>query len=1554
MSSKVTYRQQYTRCGKERCRKCKDGAGHGPYWYAYWSEGGRTISKYVGINLPANIGVEKQSGEEKERKIRGKQALPSVYPIAPIVIRDNRTAKVPSEGATQSPTLPTLPFQMPTQVLRVYVLGQFRVERLRDDEWSAVVNRTWYRRRARALLGCLLCNPGRRLGREQAMEALWPDLDMDTAANRLNGAVHELRQVLEPDITRPAASRLLRLERDILELADRTQIWVDADAFENLLNETHSLGLQSTSDSTLLAANNAQIEHLLEEAAALYGGDYLMEELYSEWSTPRREALKRNWVGLLLKLSELREVGGALATAMEPLNRLLASDPTNETAVQRLMILLTQLDRRGEALHTYRRLATRMQRTYESEPLPETRDLYEKLRLGHVHKIVHPKLPLAQPEAAQKTARPQTENKLAQEKVSLASDLARQTAAQPQAQPFQEEKAKVIVQAVTSIVGTSRFARYNQSPLVGRTRELTAMSHLLVAVGGAENVVKNVQDRLRQDGDGEAKQQRVIGNKRQMEQKNPHLALLMGEAGIGKTRLAEELSHEAHTRGWAIAWTRAYEQEGAVPYRPWIELLRTFLQNIPADMLIASIDPQLHEKSSGMLTMHHTPTILERLSTLLPELRDLLPQNDKAYPPLPPEQERLHLWEGTLGILSALSKITPLLLVLDDLHWTDSSSRELLAYLIRHIQDQRILLVGTCRDVELAPNDGLRTLIADLRRELAIITLPIHPLTQSQIGSLVSHLPQNIVQSIQTQAGGNPFFAEELARVSESSSPNAGSLTPEIPQHATIKNGETRRDILHTNAIDAIGPNGTLPEGIAAVLERRLGKLSGDCLNLLGKAAVLGGAFEFNQLLYMANERHEDTILDLLEEALRAGLLTEEGTGARITYHFWHPLIVSHLYDHLSAARCAQLHRRAADGLLRENQGHENEVAAAITHHLRKGGGDPTQIAYYAELAGNQAYSLAAFAEAQQYYLQAVETIAHGNLPIKERGSETILRTLDTVIADIPNPLHIARLLERACECGLVQGDYENARNFYHCILALRNQQQPGSEETICQREVQIQALIWREIGRTWSWNGDYDQAFECYQRGHQVMQDAGVTSGAAWACIQVEYGAVNNLRGNYDLARRYILEALERLEQALQERQATVTDSSKTMLLGTAPSGTQANKMNVAHTQQETAYTGFQTMTERAIIGDPLEVGRAHEMLGIIAANIGQYAESLTHLQRALAIFEQHDLVIAMVKVCGNIGAVYLTRSEHALANTYMRRALDLAERMGNQPIIALVTGNLGEMATRTGKLLQAEEWFRRSLTVSEHINEPEHTAWCNIALAGSLQDQGQLQGAGECIRRSLILSRGMKSNRSIGGALVALGDLRVVQGIVASKFQASAHLSEAQLAESRRFLLRAKATLRRAISIEGLETESVIEGQLILASVYFLLDETEIAHEQAMQTLEGARTHELTRMLARSQRLLGRILAVQGEHEQADAYFELALQTFYECEMRLDYARALHGYGVALLERSLPGEGLYNKGLTYLQEARTIFADCHAEIDLLWVERILNDSEPQTVKMQ
>jgi len=1473
MNGKVTYRQQYTRCGKQRCRKCKEGAGHGPYWYAYWSENGRTISKYIGIHAPADLDISKQDSSSSPEGTDPKaQHSPFVSFLHTPSSRSSLSETAEQEGRKRTRVLPeTASLQA---LLRVYLLGQFRVERREGTDWQSVSNRTWQRRRARALLGCLLSQNGRRMGREQAMEALWPELDIETAANRLNGAVHELRQILEPGIGRPASSKLLRLERDILILADSSEIWVDAEAFEALLNRAN------TTDDP------GQLEQFLEDAWTLYEGDYLLEELYSEWAAARRESLRRSWMGLLLSLAELRAKRGALTSAIEPLDRLLTADPTHETAVRRLMILLTQLDRRGEAIRAYERLATILKRDYESEPLSETVELYKALRQGQIQVPYIQHDPLVRPGTAhQRSGESERGLSFVRQTTNAAEVLSADTTMMP----------------LTTWQHLPRPAlppgRHNQSPLIGRDRELESIRQILLTIHALPSPMDSVE--VRKTGTPDQRHRLA------------HFAMMLGETGIGKTRLAEEISQIAHTLGWRVAWTRAYEQEGTIPYRLWTDILRSLLQDIPLDQLITMVEGkvgQAADTASGALNPAATAQVkLARLASLLPELTipQTPAQTNRFVTPAAPEQERFHLWEAVLSLLNALSRPAPLLLVLDDLHWTDDSSLELLAYLARHQQNERIMLIGTCRDTELSPSANLRALLNDLRREGVLAIFPLQPLTQTQIARLIAHLPHELVTSIQRQAGGNPLFAEELARFSEAiqgESGNNGHYPARTPE---------------------VGPGGinrsaTLPETIAAVLERRLNKLSNECQALLSKAAVLGGSFEFSLLVRVTGETasNEDSTLDLLEEALRSGLLTEEVNGTRIVYHFWHPLIVSHLYERLSAARRAQLHRRTAQALIDQHAGSEAKEAAAIAYHLDKYGQDKEKLASYAELAGNQAMVLSAYPEALHYYRQALETLQ------------------SCTPEDQQDPMHLANLLELMAECNALQGNSAEARQQYAQVLQLHETRQPDASHFASkaaflawqQEEAQVQGLLWRAIGNSWRYIGEYHQAHECAERGKQVLRAAGITSGAAWACLQNLDGNTYWTEGNFAEAQRHMQESLTMQEEVMHSIQEGADGRA----------------------YQEHAPAPPLTHSRRALLGDPLELAQAHESLGVVAASIGQYTESLQQLHTALNILETHDLISIMSRMCGNLGAVYAMRTEHSIAITYFKRALELAERTGDIPSKVLVTGNLGDVAAHNGNLTEAATWIADSLVLAEQITDKDHTSWAWVALATVQQDLGNMREALESIRRSLATARSVKSRARVGFALVALADWRVTCAMYMR------HLETGKASESayQRLLRAARAAIERVEGLEDIDTETQCTSQVVQTAIYYLSGERELAQQQAVKTLEEIRQSEMMHLIGRAQRLLGEILAEQGREQEADRFFEEAIETFKHHGLRLDYARALQRYGTCLLQRCRRARSrradtaLYQAGLASLQEARDIFEACQARLDLQWVERLLADS--------
>jgi len=328
----VTYSQQYRRCGKAGCSLCAAGApGHGPYWYAFWRDGGRSHSRYLGKQAPSE----------------GEQALDGLN-------GSGQTAPGPSAGALT----PSRTAQAP---LRVRTLGGFAVWRGE----TAIPPERWTSQRAATLFKCLLSAPGLRLRRAQASEVLWPEADPANGAANLRTTIHVLRRVLnEPD----AAVSYVRTEDDVLALAPAGAAtpggdWLDATAFARLA------GLALTGQDATLC----------REALACYGGAYLPDDRYAPWAVSVREALQRQYLDLLLHLAALSAVGGDVEEAEDCLRRVLAVEASHEEAAATLTGLLAAAGRRGAALRVYQALATALEEELDVAPAAEIASLRARL-----------------------------------------------------------------------------------------------------------------------------------------------------------------------------------------------------------------------------------------------------------------------------------------------------------------------------------------------------------------------------------------------------------------------------------------------------------------------------------------------------------------------------------------------------------------------------------------------------------------------------------------------------------------------------------------------------------------------------------------------------------------------------------------------------------------------------------------------------------------------------------------------------------------------------------------------------------------------------------------------------------------------------------------------------------------------------------------------------------------------------------------------------------------------------------------------------------------------
>ncbi|MBA2397027.1 MAG: tetratricopeptide repeat protein [Ktedonobacteraceae bacterium] len=921
-----------------------------------------------------------------------------------------------------------------------------------------------------------------------------------------------------------------------------------------------------------------------------------------------------------------------------------------------------------------------------------------------------------------------------------------------------------------------QVGRSPQSHLIGREQELKRLQACLQGI--------------------EEKQRRTAKSKHPplLPAEIQHCFLLEGEAGMGKTRLAEEGARFVAGRKWTVVWGSAYPEERIIPYRPWIEVLRKV------------VTQQMWQQQE-----HKTlPQFYRHLRPLLPE--SLFPEMADESISLP--QEPFLIWEAVLELLVALSRATPLLIVLDDLQWADASSLDLLAYLARRIQDFPILIIGTCRDTELNVHHPLRKLLTDLQREHSIEILLLTPLSNEQIHLLVSSVLRTpeMIQAVSIGAAGNPFFAEELAH--------------------TIKYWKRIGEMV-------LPP---LPRTVSALLDHRLQGISSACFALLGKAAVLGRTFELDVLRSLAGDQSEDQVISLLEEALQMGLLTEEGIQQPITYHFWHPLLASHLYEQLSAARKASFHRRIADVFCQKYQNRE-EGADSIMYHLMRGGGEPRRIASYAEIAGNRAYTLSSYPDAARAYGIALDHLRQCPLSLEEQK-------------------HLITLLELLGECTRYQGKYEDARRWYEEALQTSSTWSTSASP----QELQRSALLWCEIGFTWYSGGKLVRALECYQQSEQVLSSAGIIDGPALAYLRYRQSYVYWRSGNYAEALPRALEALHLFESEHQGKWTEIDISSPRTLIG------------------------------QTLAGDPINLGRIHLLLGLITNGSGQYVATIEHWNTALAIFEQSESKRDIAVISCNLGDAYLRKADHESAQVALHRALTIGEQIGETPLIGAVCGNLGILALRLGKLPEAEQWLRKGITYAQEAKDQVYLSILHGHLAETLQQQGNYEDAGSHIHCCLSISRGMHIQPCLGLGLVALGKLHYRQALA---LEAAEELSVDRREQlSLHFLMRAKRALQSAIKLDEIEAETRTEAHIFLGQVVFLLGENDIAKLLATQALEEALRFELTWLIGLAYRVLGTI------HSGPSEYFEQALHLFNKAGMRLEYASTLRSYAKYLSE--------------------------------------------------
>ncbi len=664
----------------------------------------------------------------------------------------------------------------------------------------------------------------------------------------------------------------------------------------------------------------------------------------------------------------------------------------------------------------------------------------------------------------------------------------------------------------------------------------------------------------------------------QMSAQAGRLLVIEGEAGIGKTRLADELVARVRGNGSVVGVARCYEGEGAIAYAAIVELLRSVVGRDPAARLKALPDIWLAEALR-----------------LAPELGVERP-NVATPGPLDTPGAQTRFYEGVRETLIAAcaTGTPPGVLVVDDAQWIDEASLDTLAYLTRRIERQSICIVLTWRSDSVGAQHRLRRLLAETQRIGRATTITLHRLDQAGVGEWLQRGLEGIEATralalavrLYQETEGLPFFISEYVNALSSGGYAADSAA------------------------------WAAPVAVHDLLRSRLRALSETGWQSLTTAAVLGRSFDFDTVRDVSGRSEEETAAALDE--LRAQGLIAEAPGTQpgaISYDFTHDKLRSLVYDETSLARRRLLHRRAAESLVSAGKrtGQGAERAAQIAQHYAAAGND-SAAANQHTIAGDRARELYAHADAIRHFRRALEL----GYPDAAELHEAIADAY-TLLGDYPQALQSyasamqtategaeARIQHKLGVAHARRSEWQDAAGHFQQAIETLTSASGGTAQRSAGEQARVHAdwsLTERHLGRL-------DQAHEHAETALRLAAEASDLHALAQAHNIL--GALASSEGESDVGLHHLEESLsiaERLDDA-SLRAAALNN----LALALGQGGETARALPLAEAALALCVTQ----------GDRHHEAALHNTVADMLHSLGHIEEAMAHLKQAVTIYAE------------------------------------------------------------------------------------------------------------------------------------------------------------------------------------------------------------------------------------------------------------------------------------------------------------------------------------------
>jgi tetratricopeptide (TPR) repeat protein len=515
------------------------------------------------------------------------------------------------------------------------------------------------------------------------------------------------------------------------------------------------------------------------------------------------------------------------------------------------------------------------------------------------------------------------------------------------------------------------------------------------------------------------------------------LVFIHGEAGIGKTRLIREVGAYARSRGVQVLYGRCpalFRMDGVPPYVIWKEVIKDYLGECAPEQL---------QRVIGFYPAE--------VAKLVPELSQKL----RAFPqsfPISPEQEQNRLFEAVSQFMINISQENPLLVVLDDLQWTDPSSLLLMHYFARGVQKTPLLLLGAYRSTDIDAKHPLTPILTELNRERLPQSVSLKRLSIDDISEMIRQMleqddvPAEFCRMVYEKTRGNPFFAEEVIK--------------SLKEEDVIYREKNRWKIREIAGIE-------FPETVKSLIEARTGRLDDEQQNVLTMASLVGNDFTFEALQAIIG-LEEDKLRKIVDELLRTGLLKHRVVRGEDVCSFADIIVRDVVYEGVGTFERKKLHRVVGTALEKTYARKADEHLGELALHFLEGGDKDKALGYFLK-AGEKASNVYANIEAVSYFQSALRLLEEREGELREK----------------------VRILDKLGDIKMLLGEYDSCMKYWNEALLLWKQL--GEEEKTAELHGKMAGVLWRDMGDTEMGKVHHEEALRILEKKPESVEMASL-----------------------------------------------------------------------------------------------------------------------------------------------------------------------------------------------------------------------------------------------------------------------------------------------------------------------------------------------------------------------------------------------------------------------------------------------------------------------------